>query len=102
MKVFLDTNVRIDFVCCERAKMPINMLRKKIDALREYVHVSDVISEDIYQSYANDWEDFEDGVQYYSAIRAGSDYIATSNVEDFGLSIIPVCTPSEFIKTFRE
>lgn len=139
MKVFLDTNVWIDFllerqpsyayaasilslavdgkcqvcissltaanahyICHERAKMPLKMLRKKIEALKDWAHICDIVSEDIYNSYSNMWEDFEDGVQFYSALLAGADYIVTRNVKDYAMSTIPTCTPSEFIKAFRE
>ena len=138
MKVFLDTNVWIDFllerqprytlaasilslavegmcnvyissltvvnahyICHDRAKMPLKMLLKKIHALKKWVHICDIVSEDIYNSYSNEWEDFEDGVQYYSALRVGADCIITGNVKDFSLSAIPVSTPSEFLRTIQ-
>ena len=139
MKVFLDTNVWIDFllerqpryvfsaailslavegrcsvcissltvvnahyVCHDKAKMPLKILRKKMYALRDWVQICDVAAEDIYNSYSNDWDDFEDGVQYYSAVRAGADYIVTGNTKDFSLSTIPVYSAAEFIRLIRE
>lgn len=96
------TAVNVHYICHDRAKMPLKMLRRKIDALKDWVHICDVVSEDIYSSYSNEWEDFEDGVQYYAAVRAGVDYIVTGNAKDFSLSKIPTCSASEFIKMFQE
>jgi predicted nucleic acid-binding protein len=45
------------------------------------------------------WSDFEDAVQYCSAVYAGiSDGIVTRNEKDFVLSKIPIIQPSEFVK----
>ena len=120
MKLFLDTNVLIDFIlerplfyqpaamiiscaaerkikvcvsalsvvtanflCVERCKMPLNVYRRKMDFLRNVIEISSIDSSDIYNSYDSNWKDFEDGVQYFSAIRAEVDYLVTRNVKDF-------------------
>jgi predicted nucleic acid-binding protein len=44
--------------------------------------------------------DFEDAVQYYSAIENGQDIIITRNLRDFKTSKIPVLTAGEFLKSF--
>lgn len=41
--------------------------------------------------------DFEDGLQYYSAIENGIDIIITRNKKDFKNSKIPVLTAKEFL-----
>ena len=41
--------------------------------------------------------DFEDGLQYYSAIENSQDIIITRDLKDFKGSIIPVMTPEEFL-----
>lgn len=43
-------------------------------------------------------KDFEDSVQYYSALRSGSEYIVSRNVRDYPYNDIPVVTPTEFLK----
>ncbi len=60
--------VTANFICVERCKMPIDIFRRKIDFLRAFIEVCSVDSSDIYHSYDAGWKDFEDGVQYYSAI----------------------------------
>lgn len=42
-------------------------------------------------------EDFEDGLQYYSAMGAGCTHIITYNASDFYFSEIPVLTPEDFL-----
>lgn len=46
----------------------------------------------------DDWKDFEDSVQYYTALAESCDYIITSNKQDYCKSSIPVYTPNEFIE----
>jgi predicted nucleic acid-binding protein len=43
--------------------------------------------------------DFEDAVQYYTALENGQDIIITRNLKDFKTSKIPVLTASEFLTT---
>ena len=42
-------------------------------------------------------EDFEDGLEYYSARNAGCEYIITENPRDFYFSTIPVLRSQDFI-----
>lgn len=41
--------------------------------------------------------DFEDSVQYYSALRSGSEYIISRNVRDYPYNDIPAITPHDFL-----
>ena len=45
--------------------------------------------------------DFEDAIQYYSAIENSQEILITRNLKDFKTSKIPVMTASEFIKTIK-
>lgn len=44
-----------------------------------------------------DFEDFEDGIQYYTALEAQCDFIVTRNIKDFKASSIPVFSPKEYL-----
>jgi predicted nucleic acid-binding protein len=46
-------------------------------------------------------EDFEDAVQYFSAIGAGADVIVTRDGGDFPLGNAQVMTPREFLASFQ-
>ena len=43
------------------------------------------------------FKDFEDGLQYYSAIENNQELIITRDLKDFKESKIPVMTPEEYI-----
>ena len=75
--------VTANFICVERCKMPLELYRRKVDFLRRFMDIGSVDSTDIYNSYDSQWKDFEDGVQYYSAVRIVADYIVTRNTKDF-------------------
>ena len=51
----------------------------------------------INQSIDAQWKDFEDAIQYFSAIHADADYIVTRNVSDFPKEGIAIMTPEDFI-----
>ena len=48
------------------------------------------------------FKDFEDGLQYYSAIENNQDLIITRDLKDFKKSKIPVMTPEEYITSIGE
>jgi len=45
-----------------------------------------------------DFADFEDGLQYYSAIEVSANVIITRNLPDFKAANIPVLTADQFLK----
>jgi predicted nucleic acid-binding protein len=44
------------------------------------------------------FKDFEDGIQYYTAVEHQSNIIITRNLKDFKSSKIPVMTASQYLK----
>ncbi len=50
----------------------------------------------------SEFKDFEDAIQYFTAIENDQDLIITRNQPDFKESKIPVMTPGEFIKTIKK
>lgn len=45
----------------------------------------------------SDFKDFEDGIQYYTAVEANCDIILSRNLKDFKNSQLPVMTPDAYI-----
>ena len=45
--------------------------------------------------------DFEDGLQYFTAIENNQDLIITRNLKDFKESKLPVMTARQFLETFK-
>jgi predicted nucleic acid-binding protein len=49
----------------------------------------------------NDFKDFEDALQYFSAIENEVDIIITRNLKDFQKAKLPVMTAAQFLKTIK-
>ena len=50
----------------------------------------------------SEFKDFEDAIQYYTAIENNQDLIITRNQPDFKESKIPIMTAGEFIKSIKK
>ena len=46
--------------------------------------------------------DFEDAIQFFSALSIEADCIITRNIKDFPADILPVFTPEAFLTQFKE
>ncbi|MBP5421311.1 MAG: PIN domain-containing protein [Paludibacteraceae bacterium] len=68
----------------------------------EICNVTPVDSLVIDEAIASGFSDFEDAMQYYSAIRGGADAIVTRNVNDFVSSHIPVYEPRTFLEMLTQ
>ena len=71
----------------------INILEK----VRIVFHVAAVDERVIDLSLTSNFSDFEDAVQYYSAIQVKSECLITRNKGDYKVDILPVLTPEEFL-----
>ena len=73
--------------------------------LRKFKLLVDVLSLDdkIINLALNDkdFKDFEDGLQYFSAIENDQDIIITRNLKDFKNSKIPSMTAEQFLKSYK-
>lgn len=78
---------------------------KTIDKLRKFKVISEICELDkliIEKGLNSDFPDFEDSLQYFSALRTECDIIITRNVKDFKKSEIPVMTPDEFLNSIKQ
>jgi predicted nucleic acid-binding protein len=50
----------------------------------------------------DDFKDFEDGLQYYSALENDLEVIITRNLKDFKHSKIPVLTADQYLKILKK
>ncbi|MBS4073551.1 MAG: PIN domain-containing protein [Algoriphagus sp.] len=64
--------------------------------------VADANQETIDKSLMSGFRDFEDAVQYFSALQANCDLFLTRNQKDFKQSALPILTPEEFLSTYRK
>ena len=60
-----------------------------------------VNEETIEKSLNSDFSDFEDAVQYFSALQAGCTVIITRNGKDFRKSTIPIMTADEYLNSIK-
>ncbi len=137
MKLFLDTNVMLDFLgerdpyyistakiatLADKRKLKIVVsalsyttisyfltkydgLEKTKNKLRKFKVISEICELDaliIEKGLNSDFSDFEDSLQYYSALRTECDIIITRNGKDFKKSQIPVMTPDEFLNSIKK
>lgn len=66
------------------------------------VEIQGVTRQEIFSALALGWDDFEDAVQYSTAVFADMDCIVTRNKSDFSKSKIPVYTPQEALEKFSD
>lgn len=135
MKLFLDTNVVIDYLaarepfchdirkiiqsCREhdiqlfvssitfttmeyvlKRHVPHELLMKQFALLRQMIGVLPSDADSIDKSIVSTFQDFEDAVQYYTAL-GHTDLILTRNTKDFlPYSQMPVLTPTEFVAQY--
>ncbi len=72
---------------------------KLIDEFEEYVYVQETNRDILKKALRSGFNDFEDAIQYYSAIQLGEiDILTTRNLKDFKKSEIPVLSPSTTVK----
>lgn len=77
---------------------------KTKEKLRKFKVISDICELDeliIEKALNSGFSDFEDSLQYFSALRTDCDIIITRNGKDFKKSEIPVMTPDEFLLTLK-
>lgn len=80
-----------------------NGIENTKDTLRKFKIISEICDLDeqiIEKSLNSNFKDFEDGLQYFSALKSECDILITRNGKDFKNSSIPIMTAEEFISTF--
>lgn len=73
-------------------------VKKYMSIFKVLVTVLPLEDKSIELALAADFTDFEDGLQYFTALNNGTDVIITRNKKDFKQSVIPVMTAGEFLE----
>ena len=76
-------------------------VKEKLRKFKIISEISDLNEKVIEKGLASDFEDFEDALQYYCALKADCNILITRNVKDFKLSEIPVMTGEEFLQSLK-
>lgn len=73
--------------------------KEKITLLASKISITETGKKVVHAALKNkSVHDFEDGLEYYSAIQAGCAYIVTEDKNDFYFADVPVMTSEEFLK----
>lgn len=99
----------VELLCCslsfstavylmQRFKYTRKEIVSKLSIVKSICTITTVNEAVIDRMLQSDFSDFEDAIQYYSALSFGAEVIITRNHKDFADSRIPVMTPQEFIK----
>lgn len=71
--------------------------RTRMIGFRQICDVIDLTQEIIDKSLISDFEDFEDALQYYSALQAGCTVILSRDIKGFKLATLPVMSADEYL-----
>lgn len=88
------TIANIHYILFKHLKMEA---RKVLSTFKGLVEVLPINIHIISLSLVSDFPDFEDAIQYYTAIKNGIGLIITRNKKDFNQSNIPVLTATEYL-----
>ena len=87
----------IDYVLnkYESSESVLNKLRK----FKIICEVCEVTEETIEKALNSNFKDFEDAVQYFTALRSNCSVIITRNGKDFKNATIPIMTAEEYLSS---
>jgi predicted nucleic acid-binding protein len=87
----------IDYVLnkYESSESVLNKLRK----FKIICEICDVNEETIEKALNSNFKDFEDAVQYFTALQSNCSIIITRNGKDFKNSTIPIMTAEEYLSS---
>jgi predicted nucleic acid-binding protein len=82
----------------QNPQMKVRNILRKFKVLVNVLPLDDKITD---LALNSEFRDFEDAIQYYTAIENDQDLLITRNQQDFKESKIPVMTAGEFIKSIK-
>ena len=80
-------------------------IEKTKDKLRKFKVISKICALDekiIEKGLNSEFSDYEDALQYFSALRQDCDVLITRNAKDYKGVQIPVMTPDEFLNSMKK
>ena len=80
-----------------RKQRSASAIKKTLTLLRDIFRVVALDEQILNQAIDSSFKDFEDAIQYFSAVRVDADYIVSRNLNHYKKSDITVLTPTEFL-----
>lgn len=87
----------VNFFYITRKEYSVEQRYEILRGLMQICHIASTDSKVLANALSSILPDFEDMVQYHSAVLAEADCIITRNVKDFQSATIPVLTPAQFL-----
>lgn len=78
-----------------------DLLYQTLEMLSKRLKISSMTQDSFDKAIALKASDFEDALQYYSALQEECEVIVTRNKKDFPFSKMMVCTPDEFLENYQ-
>ena len=92
------TFVNVNYIACKFVdKNNVIEILKRLRIILDVLNVSEI---EIDKALHSNFNDFEDAVQHYCALKYKCTYIITRDLKDFKNSEIPVMSPKEFLISF--
>ena len=82
----------------ENTKIALDKIRK----FKVLCSISVVDDEVVEKAINSDFKDFEDAMQYFSALASNCDLIITRNEKDFKNALIPVMNGESYLETLKK
>ena len=77
----------------------LKFANSSVSFVSKHFKIIDANNEDIENAILSKFSDFEDGVQYFSALRSKKiDVLVTRNVKDYKHALLPVFTPKQWCR----
>ena len=93
-------NLAIAFYFAQK-KCSNKLAKRKIDIIQQYLKITEMNSSTVKLALENkNSEDFEDGLQYYSALNSKCDCILTEDLNDYYFSEIEVLNSKDFMMKY--
>ena len=82
-----------------RKAIGIEKAKEALRKLRLLMHIIAIEEQEIDLALNSPFSDFEDALQYYTAVRHHMDMLLTRNIKDYKEKVLTIQTPEQFIKT---
>jgi len=82
-----------------RKAIGIEKAKEALRKLRLLMHIIATEEQEIDLALNSPFSDFEDALQYYTAVRHHMDMLLTRNIKDYKEKALIIQTPEQFIKT---
>jgi len=102
---------KVALVVSSLSIVTVNYILRKLESnekakvkIKNFLILCDIAGVDekiVKQALSSRFKDFEDAVQYYSALSSESDLIISRNEKDFRLSEIPVLSPRDYLNSLE-